>query len=141
MRRSAIQIYALAVCFAALMCFVVSLGIGLYDAVQIAFPSFTLPNWQMYESNAQYMLFWPDKKGLPDEQIANVRESAYRDALAVEQHAAMQSAVFVAIILLINAGTWSYWVFRRQRRKLAPVDLQCSLAGWLIKEALNSSVR
>ena len=29
--RSFIQIYALAVCFAILMCFVVALGIGLYD--------------------------------------------------------------------------------------------------------------
>src|SRR5690348_4387896 len=91
MRRSAIQIYALAVCFATLMCLVVALGIGLYDAVQIACPSFTLSGWQPYESNSQYVLFWPDKKDLPDEQVTQLREEAYRIALAGERHGAMQS--------------------------------------------------
>lgn len=89
MRRSAIQIYALCVCFATLMCLVIALGVGLYDAVQIAFPSFTLSGWQAYESNSQYVLYWPDKKDLPDEQVTVIRESVYRDAVAGERHGAM----------------------------------------------------
>jgi hypothetical protein len=84
------------------MCFVVSLGVGLYDVVRMTAPSFTLSGWQAYESNAQFVLFWPDKKDLPDEELARVRRSAYQDALAGERHAAEQSAVFIAIILAID---------------------------------------
>jgi hypothetical protein len=114
MKRSAIQIYALAVCFATLMCLVVSLGIGLYDGVQMAFPGFTLSAWQPYESNSQYVLFWPDKKDLPDEQITKLRENAYRDALYGERHAAMQSLVFVSILLLIDIVVYAvHWKLAR----------------------------
>lgn len=114
MRRSAIQIYALAVCFATLMCLVVSLGIGLYDGVQIAFPDFTLSAWQPYESNSQFVLFWPDKKDLPDEQVTKLREDAYRDALHGERHAAKQSLVFVSIILVIDIVVYAiHWKIAR----------------------------
>jgi len=114
MRRSAIQVYALAVCFATLMCLVVSLGIGLYDGMRIAFPAFTLSGWQVYESNSQYLLFWPDKKDLPDEQITKLREVAYRDARAGERHGAMQSLVFVSIVLVIDIGVYvAHWRIAR----------------------------
>lgn len=116
MRRSVIQIYALAVCFTTLMCLVVSLGIGLYDGVRIAFPAFTLSGWQVYESNSQYVVFWPDKKDLPDEQITNLREVAYRDALAGERHGATQSLVFITIILAIDIVAYlAHWRIARRR--------------------------
>jgi hypothetical protein len=116
MRRSVIQIYALAVCFATVMCLVVSLGIGLYDGVRIAFPAFTLSGWQGYESNSQYVVFWPDKKDLPDEQITKLREAAYRDALAGERQGATQSLVFVSIILAIDIVVYvAHWRMARVR--------------------------
>jgi hypothetical protein len=114
MRRSVIQIYALAVCFTTLMCLVVSLGIGLYDGVRIAFPGFTLSGWQVYASNAHYVVFWPDKKDLPDEQITNLREAAHRDALAGERHGATQSLLFVSIILIIDIVVYmAHWRIAR----------------------------
>ena len=116
MRRSAIQIYALVVCFATLMCLVVSLGLGLYDVVRIAAPAFTLSGWQPYESNAEFVLFWPDKKDLPDEELTRVRQAAYQDALAGERHAAEQSAVFIAIILLIDIAVYvAHWRLARRQ--------------------------
>jgi hypothetical protein len=121
MSRSAIQVYALAVCFATLMCLVVSVGIGIYDGVRIAFPGFTLSGWQVYESNSQYVLFWPDKKDLPDEQLTKLRAAAYRDALAGERHGAMQNLVFMSIILLIDIAVYgAHWRIARAWADLKP---------------------
>lgn len=114
MRHSAIQIYSLAVCFATLICLVVSLGVGLYNGVRMAIPAFTLTGWQPYESNAQYVIFWPDKKDLPDEEVTRLREAAYRDALAAERHGAAQSLVFVGIILVIDVAVYiAHWRMAR----------------------------
>ena len=42
MKRSFVEIYGLAVCFVTLLCFVIALGVGIYDLLQVAFPEFTL---------------------------------------------------------------------------------------------------
>ena len=42
MKKSILEIYALAVCFLALVCFVIALGLGVYDLIQIANPGFTI---------------------------------------------------------------------------------------------------
>ena len=42
MTRPSVETYGLAVCFTALLCFVIALGVGLYDLLQIAAPEFTL---------------------------------------------------------------------------------------------------
>lgn len=117
MRRSAIQIYALAVCFTTLMCFVIALGCAIYDVVRFAAPAFTLSGWQMYESNEQFVQYWPDKKELPEAELSRVRQSAYNDAIAGERHAAAQSGVFIAIILVIDAA--AYLVHWRIAQRLA----------------------
>jgi hypothetical protein len=51
-----IRIYALAVCFAAVLCLAVSLGIGLYDIVQLSFPHQTMDSYQhrALQSNEQF---------------------------------------------------------------------------------------
>jgi hypothetical protein len=106
MSRSPIQIYALCVCFAALLCFVIALGIGLYDVVQITAPTFTLSEFSYYRSNEQYLQFFPDKKGLPADEVTHLRLETNREALASERRSAEQSAVFVAIILAIDAAVY-----------------------------------
>ena len=42
MTRPSVETSGLAVCFTALLCFVIALGVGLYDLLQIAAPEFTL---------------------------------------------------------------------------------------------------
>ena len=103
MQRSAVQIYALAVCFASLMCLVVALGIGLFDVVQIGVPQFTMAGAEVYGSNEQYRLYYPDKKDLPEQQISELRQQALHLAVVAERRAAQQSAVFVLIVLAIDA--------------------------------------
>ena len=48
MKKSSIEIYGLAVCFVTLLCFIIALGVGLYDLLQLAYPEFTL-NAHEYE--------------------------------------------------------------------------------------------
>ena len=103
MSRSPIQIYALCVCFAALLCFVIALGVGLYDIVQMTVPAFTLEEFAYYHSNEQYLQYYPDRKGLPDDEVTRHRLETYQQALASELRSAQQSAVFVTIILAIDA--------------------------------------
>jgi hypothetical protein len=119
--RSLIQVYALAVCFATLMCFVVALGVGMYDVLQIAAPSFTLESYQPYQSNDVFVQFFPDKKERPEGEITALREQALRDALHFEQRSAVQSGAFVLIILAINAGVFLvHWRIAGTQRPAPP---------------------
>ena len=115
MQRSAVQIYALAVCFASLMCLVVALGIGLFDVVQIGAPQFTLAGAVAYDSNEQYLLYFPNKKDLPEQQISELRQEALHLAWVAERRAAQKSAVFVLIVLAIDAVVFLvHWRIARQ---------------------------
>jgi hypothetical protein len=50
------RIYALAVCFASILCIAISTGIGLYDIVQISFPELTMDSYlyQNLQSNERF---------------------------------------------------------------------------------------
>lgn len=50
------RIYALAVCFATILCIAISTGIGLYDIVQISFPKLTMESYlyQNLQSNENF---------------------------------------------------------------------------------------
>ena len=118
MGRSLVQLYALAVCFATLMCFVVALGIGLYDVVQISAPGFTVQSYPAWEDDEQFLAYYPDKKDLPVAERTALREEYRRKGLESEQHTALQSLVFVGIILAIDVAV--YLVHWRIARKLEP---------------------
>ncbi|MFI5454588.1 MAG: hypothetical protein ACHRXM_03975 [Isosphaerales bacterium] len=115
MSRSPIQIYALCVCFSALLCFVIALGVGLYDVVQITVPAFTLQELPYYHSNEQFLQYFPDKKGLPSDEVTRLCRETYREGLAFERRGAQQSAVFVLIILAIDVVV--YFVHWRIARR------------------------
>ena len=59
MKKSILEIYALAVCFVALACFVIALGIGVYDLIQIANPVFTINAYEYdrHQSNEAFRRF------------------------------------------------------------------------------------
>ena len=91
--RTPIQVYALVVCFAALICFVITLGIAVYDVVQIAAPEFTYTP-EPYISDA---LSTP---GTPE----------YVNGVQSERKDAAKSLVQTSIILLIDLGVYiAHW--------------------------------
>ncbi len=96
--RTPIQIYALVVCFLALLCFVITLGIAIYDIVQIAAPEFTYTP-EPYISDA---LSTP---GTPE----------YKTGVQNERKDAIKSLVQTVIILLIDAGVYAiHWRIANQ---------------------------
>jgi hypothetical protein len=56
LKKSLLEIYALAVCFATIVCFVISLGVALYKIVEIINPEFTMNSYEYkrYQSNDAY---------------------------------------------------------------------------------------
>ena len=119
MLRSAIQIYALAVCFCTLMCLAVAMGIGIYDVVQISVPQFTVPWIDPYLSNDQFVARFPDRKDLPAHEIDRLRENGLNQAIGAERRAAGQSAAFVLIIIAIDAVIFAFH-WRLARRSEPP---------------------
>ena len=108
--RSLIQVYALAVCFFSLMCFVVALGFGLYDLVRIVAPGFTMNQYWNVATNDQYLQIHPDQKDLPEFELTLLREIANQYSFDGERRAAGQSLVFVTIIVVIDAVVFAiHW--------------------------------
>lgn len=128
MYSTPIQWYALAVCFAGLMCFMVALGIAVYDVVELADPAVTNGQLMVYASSERYVHAFPDKARLA---VAE-RESArvFERAVYVEsiRHAARQSLIFAGIVLAIDAVVFvlHWWIAggfaRASRHALASVS-------------------
>ncbi len=108
MKKSIVVIYALAVCFATIVCFVVSLGIGIYDIVEVMNPEFTMKSYA-YEKHQTNDAFWEwkyscDKKKPrpPEEELTKQREESFQREIKSEQRGAFQSLTQILIILVIN---------------------------------------
>ena len=99
MKKSILEIYALAVCFVALVCFVIMLGIGTYDLIQIANPEFTLNayEYERHQSNEAFRRsprvelrgIAPGVSVEPtepsEEKLTRQREESYQAALRAER--------------------------------------------------------
>lgn len=105
MKKSLLEVYALAVCFVTLVCFTVALRMGLYDVIQMVNPEFTITGYEFkqYQSNETFTRDWPKEKTMPsDEEITKRRLEGYRIALQVEQRDGVQSLTKVGLVMLID---------------------------------------
>ncbi len=128
MKKSMLEIYALAVCFIALVCFVVVLGIGLYDLIQIASPEFTLnayeyerhqsnenfrgPSGRQLRSIAPAIPIEPTER--PEEEVSQQREESFQAALRSERRRGLQSLLQIMIVLVIDVLVFvPHWLLAR----------------------------
>ncbi|MBV1876513.1 MAG: hypothetical protein KUG79_02610 [Pseudomonadales bacterium] len=120
------RIYALAVCFSAMICLTVTSGIVVYDVVQISFPEFTM-NAHHYESlqsnqrfrqgtypgmgavminRAGYPQAMPGSEKPPepltDAQITELRIQALAQAVDNSRHNSINSLIRMAIVLMVS---------------------------------------
>jgi len=108
MKKTLVEIYALAVCFVTVTCFAIATGIAIYDFVQIGFPEIALSSYQYerHQSNAAYRSsHQPGSKAiaaLSEEELTKRREESYRLALKSERRDGWQSLLRVAIVMLVN---------------------------------------
>jgi hypothetical protein len=127
MKKSILEIYALAVCFATIVCFVVALGVALYDVIQIANPEFTLSSYE-YNRHQSNDAFWnncsqydskdKDKKRPPEDELTKRRMEGYRQAVQSERRNAFQGITMASIIILIDIVFFVvHWRIARRARE------------------------
>ncbi len=132
MKKSILEIYALAVCFVVLVCFVIALGIGVYDLIQIANPEFTINahEYERHQSNEAFrgplggrVLFGVapgipmESTERPEEEVTQQREESYKAALRSEQRRGIQSLIRIVIVLVINVLVFvPHWLLARRTR-------------------------
>jgi len=132
MKKSLLEIYSLAVCFFTVACFVVVLGIALWDAVQLSVPEFTLDS-DTYEAHQTDEAFRDHliKQYRPDEvqktykppegaALSEAREKSFAAEIRSERRDALQGLVQNLIILLIDLVVFiAHWKVGAYARKSA----------------------
>lgn len=129
MRRTILEVYALAVCFVTVVCMVVTVGVGAYSLIQIVRPDFTMSAWSydQYRSNDAFWSGCPGRRGCgaedkraprPEEAVlTRQREDAFAMALASEQRDGGQTLVKAAIVALVDALAFLiHWLIARRAR-------------------------
>jgi hypothetical protein len=127
-----VRIYALAVCFASVLCITISLGVGLFDVVQLTYPKITMNSYeyQNLQSNESFRqsrgspyamvrggvaqpLFLreggaaayaekADPVTLSDTEITRLREERMQLLINNIRHDATRSLIQILIILLVT---------------------------------------
>ena len=131
MKKTILEIYALSVCFVTLLCFVIALGIGIHDLIQIANPEFTMNPYE-YERHQSNQAFGPfprmPMRGLAPavptelsessaEELTEQREESYQTALRSERRRGMQSLTIVGIVMVIDFLVFGvHWLLAKRTR-------------------------
>ncbi len=124
--RSKLEVYALAVCFAAVVCLVISAGIGGYAIIRIVQPEITMKKWDydLYQSNDA---FWQSRryggtaeerkleKRPAEEELTKRRVESFARALSAERRDGLQTVIQCAMFFL--AGVISLFVHWRIARR------------------------
>lgn len=129
MKKSLLEIYALAVCFFAVACFTISLGIGAYAAIGMFSPDTTMNSYQYnkFQTNDAY---WenpvPFRGGPPgakpkerpsELELTNERLAAYKLAAGAEKRDSFQTVLKTSIVVIIDALIFSlHWALARRSR-------------------------
>lgn len=130
MKKSLLGIYALAVCFVTLIVFTITLGVGIYNIVELTNPELTMNawEWEKYQSNDAFFDQMPryydengniDKRNNYDEdEITKKREGSYKIAVKSVKRGAFQSLIRVLIILTINIAVFiPHWFLAKRSRE------------------------
>ena len=114
MRRSILEIYALAVCFFAVACFVVTTGFLLWDIVRFAAPNFTIEayTWDCHQTDEAYKECYGHLHSLTEERTGDVfptgaalsdkRQRDYDSNLRKHKREALQGIVKSSIIVILD---------------------------------------
>ncbi|GAB2889525.1 hypothetical protein GCM10027046_17470 [Uliginosibacterium flavum] len=124
MKKSVLEIYALAVCFVTLVCFAASMGIALKNTVRLLKPDFTITSdtYFKHQSNSAYndsfIHRWDPEKpaSTPDPAVLTAeREASYARVLDTEKREGLQTLIDALIIILIDIGIFGFhWRLARR---------------------------
>ncbi|MEW6714784.1 MAG: hypothetical protein AB1306_06815 [Nitrospirota bacterium] len=128
MKKSILEVYALAVCFATIVCFVIALGVTVYALVCIVNPEFTLSSYEYnrHQSNDAFWDSYKDKYENKDkelqrpseEDLTKQRTASYPQAIKSERRDGTQSLTIASIILVIDVVVFLiHWLIARRARE------------------------
>lgn len=132
MKKTIVEIYALAVCFFTIICFSFTIVFMAYNIIRALAPSFTISAWQYaeYQSNEQFcsggiVTFDSGSNKSTSkcgdkspEEITKLRLKAYTNVLDIEQKTAMQNIIYALILLLTIMFIYvSHWRIARKARQ------------------------
>jgi hypothetical protein len=125
--KSKLEVYALAVCFAAIVCLVISLSIAGYSIVRIAYPEITIKSYdyKMYRTNDSYWAsrYFPGggvPTRPPEEEITRQRLSAYHTVIYGERREALQT--LIQTFMFVVVGTITLLLHWRLAKKAARTE-------------------
>ena len=114
-----------------LICFVIALGIGIHDLIQIGIPEFTM-NPYGYERHQSNQAFGPSpllmNRALAPavsteplessaEELTEQREKSYQGALRSERRRGLQGLTIVGIVMVIDILVFGvHWILAKRTR-------------------------
>lgn len=109
--KSKLEIYALAVCFAAVVCLVISLGIAGYAIFEVTAPELTMSSYR-YSTHQNNEAYWDSKKSCakgrdevkPDEDtLTKQRLDAFAEEAMAEKRGGIQTLLKCLMFILASA--------------------------------------
>lgn len=135
MKKTFVEIYGLAVCFFSVACFVIVLGMAIWNAVGAAFPEFTVDStrYEIHRSDETFSrhraaparLYGPEGlpgRGFPSndltgEDLTKARQASWERAVEGERRASVQGVVKKTIVLIISIIIyWIHWIIAKRAR-------------------------
>ncbi|WP_027967471.1 hypothetical protein [Halomonas halocynthiae] len=128
MKKNIVEIYALAVCFFTVACFVVVLGMTAWNVVELSAPEFTINNstYEAHLTDENYRRWLiqrnqyrsEDYKPPEGAELTQSRETNWQQEIRSEQRGALQSLIQNIIILVIDLLVFiGHWVIARRSRE------------------------
>jgi hypothetical protein len=123
-KKNLLEVYALAACFASMICLVVAAPMCLYEFVQFVAPSVTVSGYayEQSKSDEQFLQTWPQGRPAPEPStIARLRREALESGLRSERHDGLRSFL-QSLMYTITAGlvfSLHWRLAERERAKAA----------------------
>ena len=144
MRKTILEIYALAVCFLALACFVVLLGFAIWNFIGLTAPAFTIDQ-QQYECHLSEQAYEDcisveylysrqfNPKPVPQgAALRAARQASYADLLRAEQRQSLQGLTMQLVMLaIVSLAFLAHWRLARRCRNSAADPAKDSETGAL----------
>jgi hypothetical protein len=137
MKKTFVEIYGLAVCFFSVACFVIVLGIAVWNVTGALYPEFTIDNmrYEMHKSDEAYSrqragparLYNPEglhtsgysaAEELSGEALTQARQSSWERTVQGERRSSIQGLAKNSIVLIISILIfWIHWVIATRARE------------------------
>ncbi|MCA9506790.1 MAG: hypothetical protein KC505_00025 [Myxococcales bacterium] len=121
------EFYALGICLIATIAMAISIMVGLWSGIEVAFPYFTLSGHELvcHQNDEKYADCYSDRFVYTREkdpivfpsgkQLTNKREQSLQQALFEKQHNAKTKIAVVSIIFLVSMLSFLiHWRMRKQ---------------------------